>query len=94
MKNAFIVFRSNEGVARAEQAYMLSSWTRGWLWLTCRSKQYREKYFLGNYLRVKKAIDPSLILWENLGYTRKERFIRTSITSVVAIILVCFVIAI
>ena len=94
VKNAFIVFRSNEGVARAEQAYMLSAWSRCWLWVTCRSKRYRDKQLLGKYLSVKRAIDPSLILWENLGYSQKERILRTTITSVVALILVCFVIAI
>ena len=94
VKNAFVVFRSNEGVARAEQAYMLSSWSRAWLWMTCRSKRYRDKQFLGKYLSVKRTIDPSLILWENLGYSQKERILRTAITSVVALVLVCFVIAI
>lgn len=73
---------------------MLSYWTRAWLWLTCRSKVYKNKFFNGKYLSVQKAIDPSLILWENLGVSQKERLIRTLFTTLLGIILVCLVIAI
>jgi len=62
--------------------------------MTCRSKRYKDKEMLGKYLSVKRTIDPSLILWENLGYSQKERLFRTLITSIVALILVCAVIAI
>jgi len=49
--------------------------------------------FEGRYLKVKRATDPSLILWENLGYTMTARAVRTLFTTIVAFLLVCVVIA-
>jgi hypothetical protein len=48
---------------------------------------------MGNsYLQVNEALDPSLILWENLSYSAKARCFRKIIFSIIALVLVmlCF----
>lgn len=36
--------------------------------------------FMGKYLKVKKAIDPDNILWENLNKTKSTKCLRYSIS--------------
>ena len=50
-------------------------------------EEYQRKLFHGKYLKVEKAIEPSLIMWENLGTTPVVRFLRLLGTSLVAVLL-------
>jgi len=51
-------------------------------------KSYKEKLFHGRWLKVDQAIEPSLILWENLGVSRKNRCLRILGRIIISIILV------
>mmetsp|Transcript_20514 Transcript_20514/g.25230 ORF Transcript_20514/g.25230 Transcript_20514/m.25230 type:complete len:128 (+) Transcript_20514:1742-2125(+) len=80
-----------EGAARMIKAYDTS---RCWLWLMrclcdcCVDKsEYRHKLFKGRYLRAEQAVEPTLILWENLGVTKKQRCFRIFLSSLFAIML-------
>ena len=72
VKNAFVVFRSMEGKERLIQAY-----TQSRVSLCCTAcccccvdkKTYKRKLFHGKWLKVEQAVEPSLIIWENLGFT-------------------------
>lgn len=46
------------------------------------------KLFEGLWLKVEIAVSPSLIMWENLGYSRTERFFRIIFTSLVSLVLI------
>jgi hypothetical protein len=37
---------------------------------------------------VDPAINPTLIMWENLGYSMKERALRTLLTTLVVLVLI------
>mmetsp|Transcript_29425 Transcript_29425/g.39160 ORF Transcript_29425/g.39160 Transcript_29425/m.39160 type:complete len:110 (+) Transcript_29425:145-474(+) len=43
--------------------------------------------FHNRWLIVDKAIEPSLIMWENLGYNKRDRCFRICITALAAAIL-------
>ena len=89
IKYAYIVFRSMEGMARAVNAYQLNSFERLWLDLTCRRGKYKSRNFLDRYLDVKQAVDPSLILWENLGSSIWHRAQRVVVITFVSFLLLC-----
>jgi hypothetical protein len=79
-KNAYVVFRSMEGAARVRSAFSTYTCTRVFSKCCCRKrweKNTGRKYFLGKWLDIKEACDPSIILWENLGYSDCNRLIRT-----------------
>lgn len=44
---------------------------------------------MGNYLDVTRAVDPSLILWENLGSSGIQRFFRAVFILIIAAFLLC-----
>ena len=50
-------------------------------------KDYKRKLFQGKFLKVERAVEPSLIIWENLGITKKRRCCRILFSSCVAFIL-------
>jgi hypothetical protein len=74
-------------MARAVNAYQLTKLERLWLNLTCRRKNYKSQLFFGKYLDVKQAVDPSLILWENLGSSIWHRAYRIVIITFVSCLL-------
>jgi len=41
---------------------------------------------MGYQLKVDKAIEPTLILWENLGFSMKHRCIRTLLTTFICLL--------
>ena len=43
--------------------------------------------FQGRYLKTDQPAEPSLIIWENLGVTRKQRCFRILLSSLLAIVL-------
>jgi hypothetical protein len=65
-------------------------WSRFKLCCTC-NRNYRKLLLNGKYLRVTRATDPTLILWENLGYSLKERRLLAFFISLVtlAMVMVC-----
>jgi len=87
VKNAYVTFRSMEGYFRAKNVFTQSLPARCWLKCTCRGSRYREKLFENKYLKVSSAMDPSLILWENLGYSQQARTVRVAVTSFIAFLL-------
>ena len=90
MKCAYVVFRSMEGAARCRQVYSAGLWSRFKLCCTC-NRNYRKLLLNGKYLQVTRATDPTLILWENLGYSLKERRLLAFFISLVtlAMVMVC-----
>jgi hypothetical protein len=69
IKSAYVVFRSMEGFERMKEIYRDSAARRCWLYCSCRCRYYSDKLFMKKYLKVSQAPDPSLILWENLGFS-------------------------
>ena len=59
----------------------VKSYTLNWTKLVCYPNHLK---FKGHRLRVKKAPEPSTIMWENLETTQVDRNARKSITSIVA----------
>ena len=75
-----------EGAARARTLYSKNLCQRLAATLTFNSKSLA--YFQGKYLSVRKATEPSIILWENLGASQKVRAVRGLITTIVALFLI------
>lgn len=79
-----------EGAARLVRAYNWS-WTRIFCHKICcccvDKKGYKRRLFHGKFLRVEEAIEPSLINWENLDLSKAQRFCRTFVATIFAIIL-------
>ena len=79
-----------EGKERVERAYKkLRGSRRCALYCAscCSSKRYQHLILQGKFLKVKEARDPSLILWENLGFTTFEQSMRIFVSSIVGILL-------
>lgn len=49
--------------------------------------------YMGKRMKIKLAPEPSTILWENLPYSKIQGFCRRLLTSLVALILICFSVA-
>ena len=56
-------------------------------YMCCRMNVYKSRMFLGNWLRVKKAKDPSIINWENLNTSMGERFLRYFVSAIISVVL-------
>jgi hypothetical protein len=90
-KNAYVVFRSMEGAARVKSAYSTYGCTRSVSKCCCKAwwkKNTERKYFLGKWLKISEACDPSIIVWENLGYSNCSRYLRTALVVFISVILV------
>ena len=72
-----------EGAARLLQAYEMKKHCV----MCCRHK-VGEKMFEECWLQCDEAINPSLIMWQNLGYSKKERFFRIIFTSLISLVLI------
>jgi len=81
-----------EGAARFVNAYQMTSLSRFIFGLSCccciNKESYERKLFFGKWLKVREAIDPTLILWENLGISQKERCLRITLKGIISAILV------
>ena len=92
VKCAYVTFRSMEGAARFINAYQMRPLSRLILKLRCcfcfDTNQYNEKLFHGRWLFVSEAIDPALIMWENLGISQKARCCRILFKTIISAILV------
>ena len=96
IKNAFVVFKSMEGCERVLRAYKnkrLNTVFYGLCYCFINKEKYQKKLFHGKYLKIDKAIEPSLIMWENLGTTPFVRFLRFVGTSLVALLLLGLTVA-
>lgn len=79
--HAYVMFRSFEGKQRALYAFRKRR---------CCLCFYGESYkkFMGKTLKVKSAISPDLILWENLRVSKMYRCWRTFIIAIVSFIII------
>jgi hypothetical protein len=83
--NAYIMFRSMEGAARALKAYKIGKCKRS----CCSCLLPKKKSFMGKrWLKVKTANPPGIIMWENLNTSGISRFFRILLVSLITIILV------
>jgi len=73
---AFVTFDTEEGYMTACKCYTLSWWKN-----LCYPHSLK---FRGHKIRVKKAPEPSTIMWENLETSNAERNKRKALTSFVA----------
>ena len=66
---AFVLFRSMEGVERCMSAFHQSWIKRKYLsvFTCCRSISSKLKLFKGKQLIVERGLEPELLLWENFG---------------------------
>ena len=79
-----------EGKARAIKAYDAGMVKRCCLsTFCCEGKKIRKKAFLDReWLKVKDAKDPEVIMWENLNVSKCQRFLRILLVAFVTIILI------
>jgi len=79
---AFVTFKSMEGKLRFMKLY-----DHSWLSRKLNKKKQQELYFEDKYLDVRHPTHASLILWENLGVTKKERCLRVFLVAIVSFII-------
>jgi hypothetical protein len=65
---AFVTFKSMEGKLRIMQLYSVSRFYRCF-----RKPKVIDRYFEKKWLDIRQPAASSLILWENLGVSRKQR---------------------
>ena len=90
VKNAFVTFRSMEGAARLKSAYNYSRMSVCCTRCCCccvDKETYNRKLFHGQWLKVEQSVEPSLIIWENLGLSMKNRCLRTTGTALISLLL-------
>ena len=79
-----------EGASRFIHAYNLGNLQKCCV-ATCKCcadrDEYDRKLFRGKYLKVIRAPDPSLILWENLHVTSAQRCCRVLFSTIIALTL-------
>lgn len=76
---AYITFEQSVGAHRAIQIYR-DSWLTYWF-------MDEKRRFQGCRLKVHKSPQPSVIIWENLGYSAWHRFRRRALTWIISIAL-------
>ena len=91
VRSAYVVFRSMEGAARFLEAYNITKCQRFCFKLCCCNQnlnaEFSDKFFRGSMLQVKRAVDPSLILWKNLIVTKQRRRCLFVVDFVITIVL-------
>ena len=86
---AMVTFRSMEGSQRALTEFKFYLLTKCFYTVCkcCTPKSIKKKLFRGKWLRVRPAVDPELLLWENFGLTSMRRCLRTTLYLIYMIIL-------
>lgn len=85
--NAYVVFRSMEGPARFLKGMDKNKCTRGCLKCFCTGKYKKNihhKYFQNTWFKARKAGDPTMIIWQNLGYSDCNKCVRTLIITLIS----------
>jgi hypothetical protein len=77
---AFVTFEEKIGAITAKALYTTS-------WFSYLFMEAKHK-FQGNRLHIADAPEPSTIIWENLNFTKYQRFQRRSRTAIIAAILI------
>lgn len=92
--SAFVLFRSMEGVERALVGFQHNRFFRYFfsVFYCCTPKLYRKKLFRDKWIKVKRAVEPELLIWENFGVTKKSRFVRILLYLIFVVFMlgVCF----
>ena len=89
---AFVTFRSMEGAARLIKAY---EHKEGACSSLCSDgKEDPNKLFVENRLKVERASQPTLINWDNLQYSSKNRWMRRRVVNIASCVLLLFFFAI
>ena len=80
---AMVTFRSMEGYQRSIAAFdigfvkkVLMDISKNFCFGWCFKKTAYDIKFRGKWLRLKKTVDPELILWENFAVTKKSKCAR------------------
>lgn len=79
---AYVTFEESIGAHRALQIYR-DTWLSYWF-------MDSSKLFKGNRLHLERSPQPSIIIWENLGYSKWHRYRRRAFTWIVSIALLFF----
>ena len=90
-----VTFRSMEGFQRGIVAFGIGRIKKVLMDICCSCCFKRTAYdvkFHGKWLRLKKTVDPELILWENFAISRKSKCLRQIVFGFVMLILLaaCF----
>ena len=91
---AFVLFRSLEGVERTLYAFQAGKIAR-FLYtvcICCRSQRHKDRFFRGYLLNVAPSVEPELLIWENFGVGKFSKAIRyiLYIIFVILMLAVCF----
>ena len=86
---AYVMLRSMEVRERLINAYKDGAMKR-WCLINCccSEKRYKHKYFLNEWINVKRANSPEVINWENLHSSSTNRFFRILFTSLFSLVLI------
>lgn len=84
-----------EGFSRAKKAFRVNICQKMYYSIASffyQPKRLSQIRFHNKFMRVKQAVEPDLILWQNFGVSKKSRFFRTIIFILFTIMLlmVCF----
>jgi hypothetical protein len=76
-----------EGAERALKAFQTNFFQR---W--CCTAGKKKLKFRSKYMLVEKTVDPELIIWQNFGMSKKQRFVRKALyyVYVLSVLLICF----
>jgi hypothetical protein len=97
--SAMVTFRSMEGFQRGIAAFGISRIKKILMDISekvccycCFKKSAYDIKFQGRWLRLKKTVDPELILWENFAISRKSKCLRKIVFGFVMLLLLaaCF----
>lgn len=78
---AFVQFKSMTGQRR-----FLKGARVGWFKRTFKKKEYEDKKFKGQWLDIRRAPEPEVVLWQNQHITNKTRYLRGLLVA-----LICFI---
>lgn len=86
---AYVMLRSMEGKERLIHAYHMGAFKRWCLTsFCCQGKRFKSRLFFDEWLRVKEAKAPDIIIWENLRAGNGERASRIAFSALVSIVLI------
>jgi hypothetical protein len=91
-KCAIVLFRSMEGYSRARKVFKVSCFKRFLytVFFCYKSASLTKIRFHEKFMRIRQAVEPDLILWQNFGISKKSRFIRTIFFVIFTFILLVF----